>query len=118
VFSYTTSPAYHVIAENKDHIKAAAFAEGHYLQIEVAGKMAASRQPQLAERFLQFMVSERFQQHIPTGNWMYPVLELKEGLPAAFAELVQPSKALLFSPAEVYANRRQWILDWLGAMSR
>ena len=37
VLSYTTSPAYHVIAENTERYKAASFAEGHYLQVEVAG---------------------------------------------------------------------------------
>ena len=37
VLSYTTSPAYHMVAENTDKYQAAAFEEGHYLQIEVAG---------------------------------------------------------------------------------
>ena len=37
VLSYSTSPAYHLITEGKDHYAAAAFDEGHYLQIEVAG---------------------------------------------------------------------------------
>src|SRR5215510_4730889 len=34
VLSYTTSPAYHEVAENTQRYQAAAFAEGHYLQIE------------------------------------------------------------------------------------
>ena len=42
VLSYTTSPAYHLIAENDPTKKAAAFAEGHYMQIEVAGKLAGA----------------------------------------------------------------------------
>jgi ABC-type thiamine transport system substrate-binding protein len=37
VLSYTTSPAYHLIAEGDATKAAAAFDEGHYLQIEVAG---------------------------------------------------------------------------------
>jgi hypothetical protein len=37
VLSYTTSPAYHMIAEDTDRYQAAAFSEGHYMQIEVAG---------------------------------------------------------------------------------
>ena len=37
VLSYTTSPAYHMVAENTERYQAAAFREGHYLQIEVAG---------------------------------------------------------------------------------
>ncbi len=73
VLSYTTSPAYHMIEEKKDNYAAANFAEGHYLQVEVAARTAASKQPELAEKFLKFMVSHGFQNAIPTGNWMYPV---------------------------------------------
>ncbi len=57
VLSYTTSPAYHMIEEKKDNYAAASFAEGHYLQVEVAARTAASKQPELAEKFLKFMVS-------------------------------------------------------------
>ncbi|MCS5781646.1 hypothetical protein LNP24_21505 [Klebsiella pneumoniae subsp. pneumoniae] len=58
------------------------FAEGHYLQVEVAARTAASKQPELAEKFLKFMVSLGFQNAIPTGNWMYPVTKVT--LPAGF----------------------------------
>ena len=34
--AYTTSPAYHLIAENDDTKAAAMFDEGHYMQVEVA----------------------------------------------------------------------------------
>ncbi|MBT8418032.1 MAG: thiamine ABC transporter substrate-binding protein, partial [Silicimonas sp.] len=46
VLSYTTSPAYHLIAEEDESKTAAAFDEGHYMQIEVAGVLAASDQPE------------------------------------------------------------------------
>jgi thiamine transport system substrate-binding protein len=42
VLSYTTSPAYHLIAEEDPTKAAAAFAEGHYMQIEVAASWKAS----------------------------------------------------------------------------
>jgi len=37
VLSYTTSPAYHMVSEKTDRYQAAAFSEGHYIQIEVSG---------------------------------------------------------------------------------
>lgn len=117
VLSYTTSPAYHVIAENDTRYAAASFAEGHYMQVEVAGRVASSKEPELAERFLAFMIGPAFQDHIPTTNWMYPVTPPSGGLPPAFADLVRPSRALLFAPDEVAANRKAWIDDWLAAMS-
>ncbi|MDN6228277.1 MAG: thiamine ABC transporter substrate binding subunit, partial [Enterobacterales bacterium] len=54
VLSYTTSPAYHIIEEKKDNYAAAEFSEGHYLQVEVAAQLAGSKQPQLAQKFMQF----------------------------------------------------------------
>ncbi len=53
VLSYT---AYHMIEEKKDNYAAASFARA-YLQVEVAARTAASKQPELAEKFLKFMVS-------------------------------------------------------------
>ncbi|CNE70987.1 thiamine ABC transporter substrate binding subunit [Yersinia nurmii] len=116
VMSYTTSPAYHLIEEKKDQYAAADFSEGHYLQVEVAAQVASSKQPELAQKFMQFMVSPAFQNHIPTGNWMYPVIKMD--LPAGFDTLTVPKKALEFSAKEVADNRSQWIQAWQSAVSR
>jgi thiamine transport system substrate-binding protein len=58
VVSYTTSPAYHIAVENKTNYKAAIFPEGHYLQIEVMGVTRSARDPDLAKRFVAFMLSD------------------------------------------------------------
>jgi thiamine transport system substrate-binding protein len=117
VLSYTTSPAYHMIQEKKDRYQAAAFAEGHYLQIEVAGRIATARQSDLAQRFLAFMVGPGFQDVIPTGNWMFPVTVPSQGLPGEFDRLVKPSRTLLVPPEQVQENRRGWTDEWLRAMT-
>lgn len=117
VLSYTTSPAYHQIVEDDQRFAAAAFDEGHYLQIEVAARLASSPNAELAERFLEFMVSERFQQHIPTGNWMYPVLKLRS-LPTEFSSLVQPTQALQLPSGVIGEHRKRWIDDWLASMTK
>ena len=118
VFSYTTSPAYHMVAENTERYQAMDFSEGHYLQVEVAGLIANSPEKALAERFLAFMVSPGFQDAIPTNNWMFPVGDTSTPLPDAFGKLVKPAKTFLYSPEEVAANRRAWIDEWLNAVSR
>jgi thiamine transport system substrate-binding protein len=117
VLSYTTSPAYHRIAEQDERFAAAAFSEGHYLQIEVAGMLAASKQKALAKKFLNFMTAEAFQSIIPTTNWMYPATLPKSSLPAEFNDLVEPSNALLFDDSKVAAQRRSWVNEWLEAMA-
>lgn len=117
VFSYTTSPAYHMVAENTDRYQAAAFSEGHYIQIEVAGMTKSSRDPELAKSFLAFVTGPEFQSIIPTTNWMMPVAAGKEPLPEAFGKLVSPEKTFLMSPDEVAKNRKAWIDEWLSSMS-
>lgn len=118
VLSYTTSPAYHIAAEKKTNFKAAPFAEGHYLHVELAGMLRTSKQPDLARRFLQFALSEPFQSLIPEGAWMYPVRTPAAGLPPSFADLHRPSRSLLFSAEDVQANRRAIIDGWIAATSR
>ncbi len=117
VFSYVTSPAYHIIEEKTDKYKAADFSEGHYLQIEVAGLIDASPHRALAQKFLAFMLTPDFQNEIPTTNWMMPAAKTSEPLPDAFNTLVKPTKTLIYSPEDVAAHRRDWIDEWQKAVN-
>lgn len=118
VLSYTTSPAYHMIAEEDASKSAAPFDEGHYLQVEVAAKLAETDQPELADQFLRFMLSEGFQSVIPTTNWMYPAVTPKAGLPAGFDTLITPAKALLFGAPEAEAIRDEALQEWQRALAK
>ncbi|MCP4493770.1 MAG: thiamine ABC transporter substrate binding subunit [Gammaproteobacteria bacterium] len=118
VLSYTTSPAYHIIAEDDQRFAAAKFSEGHYQQIEVAGLIASSKQEKLARDFLQFMMSDAFQSLIPITNWMYPAALDSSQLPAAFSQLIDPMPALLFDDRLIAKNRKRWVNEWLEAMAR
>ena len=98
VLSYTTSPAYHIVAEN-DYTKVAAiFEEGHLMQIEVGAILEKSVQNQLAADFLSFMTSGEAQSIIPTTNWMYPVKQPDIKLPAAFNEGLNAIKPVYMDP--------------------
>lgn len=118
VLSYTTSPAYHAIAEEDDRFAAADFEEGHYMQIEVAGILKSSKQKELAKQFMSFMLSADFQTIIPTNNWMYPAALTANSLPEVFKTLVDPAPVHLMTDEEVSANRKQWVDEWLEAMSQ
>jgi thiamine transport system substrate-binding protein len=118
VMSYTTSPAYHIAVEKKDNYKAAAFSEGHYLHVELVGMTRTTKQPDLAKKFMSFVLSEPFQSAMPEGNWMMPAKTPASGLPAAFKDLVQPQKALLYTPEDVQQNRRAFTDTWLNATAR
>ena len=118
VLSYTTSPAYHLIAEEDDSKAAAEFDEGHYMQIEVVGALAGTDQPELAEAFLNFMVSDAAQAILPTTNWMYPAVTPASGLPEGFETLTVPAKALLTPADDVPAIREEALAEWLKALSQ
>ncbi len=118
VLSYTTSPAYHIIDENRTNFKSARFNEGHYGQIEVAAMLKSSKNKDLAKKFLRFMHSDTFANIIPTANWAYPVVKTKKGLPKAFETLTQPSKMILLDGKTVETNRKAIINEWLEALER
>ncbi|MEZ5911007.1 MAG: thiamine ABC transporter substrate binding subunit [Paracoccaceae bacterium] len=118
VLSYTTSPAYHRIAEEDATKSAALFNEGHYLQVEVSGQLAGSDQPELAQEFLAFTQSEAFQSVIPTTNWMYPAVMPAAGLPEGFDPMIAPEHSLLVPAGAVQAMRDEALAEWLVALSR
>lgn len=118
VLSYTTSPAYHMIAEGTDRYQAASFAEGHYMQVEIAGITTQGAENPLSARFMAFMTAPGFQDAIPEANWMYPAGSVSQPLNPAFDKLVQPTKTLILSPETVAENRKAWVDEWLSVMSR
>ncbi|WP_282156515.1 thiamine ABC transporter substrate binding subunit [Vibrio diabolicus] len=115
VLSYTTSPAYHLIAENDSTFATANFAEGHYMQVEVAAKVKGEKNSELADQFMNFILSDEFQSAMPTGNWMYPVTDVE--LPKGFETLSVPNKSLSFSADEVAKMRKSWIREWQSALT-
>ena len=98
VLSYTTSPAYHKVAENDNSKVAAIFDEGHLIQIEVGAILESSEKKQLAADFLAFMTSSQAQSIIPTTNWMYPAKQPDIELPAAFKEGLSEIEPIYLDP--------------------
>ena len=110
VLSYTTSPAYHLIAEDDPTKSALQFSEGHYLQVEVAAKLASSEHQALADEFLAFITSDAFQSVIPETNWMYPATNAP--VPKGFSQMITPapvSSALTLPDADLKASIEEWI---------
>ena len=115
VLSYTTSPAYHLIAEGDPTKSALQFSEGHYLQVEVAAKLASSDQPALADEFLAFITSDAFQSVIPETNWMYPATNA--AVPEGFAQMISP--APVAGPLTISdADRKAAVDEWVHALSQ
>lgn len=118
VLSYTTSPAYHLIAEDDATKSAAIFDEGHYFMAELVGKVASTDQPELTDQFMVFVLSDAFQSIIPEGNWSYPAKLDPSKLPEEFAELGAPDTAIFYSEDEAAALRDPALEEWLSALGR
>ena len=112
VLSYTTSPAYHIVAENDNTKVAAIFDEGHLMQVEVGAILKKSEKKQLATDFLAFMTSSEAQSIIPTTNWMYPAKQPDRELPAAFKEGLSVIKPIYLDPNTASSLKDSAIEVW------
>ena len=115
VLSYTTSPAYHLIAEDDPTKSAASFVEGHYLQVELAAKLASSDHQALADEFLAFITTDAFQTVIPETNWMYPATAVP--VPEGFSQMITPADSLS-ADRMTDAVRKAWVEEWVRALSQ
>jgi len=115
VLSYTTSPAAHIMFEDNYNYSSINFTEGNYLSIEFAGILKSSQHKDIANNFLNFMLSEDFQSIIPTTNIMYPVINIKNKFPEAYNKIHLPTKSLQIDPTVLNNNREKWIKEWLDA---
>lgn len=118
VLSYSTSPGYHMAVDETEQYQAAAFEEGHYLQVEVAALLKSSKNKELGREFLSFILTPEFQNAIPLANVMYPSIDIGDALPSEFDKLITPAKTLLFDPATVRDNRKAWTNEWLDVITR
>lgn len=118
VLSYTTSPAYHIVAEGDLTKKAAIFSDGHYFMVELAAKLKFTDNSELADEFLMFILTDKFQNLIPTGNWSLPSAQPTSKWPIEFRELPLPKKVLFYSEEQAEALRHEAIEEWRRALSK
>lgn len=118
VLSYTTSPAYHIIAEEDLTKSAAIFEEGHYFMVETAAKLAGTDNPDLADQFMAFILTEEFQTMIPTTNWSFPAALTEDKWPEGFQDLPMPETVLFYDENEAAALRDTAIEAWRSALSQ
>jgi len=117
VVSYATSPAYELY--NAPAPKPAVPPTGNILpegssfrQIEFVGILKGAKEPDLARRFVDFMLSEAFQSDIPLQMWVYPSRK-GVAVPDIFRTFAPvPAAPASIDPAAIEANRDTWIKDW------
>lgn len=120
VVSYASSPAAEVIfaPEPLEEAPTASIFDGCFRQIEFVGILKGTPNRDLAEKFVDFMLSVPFQEDIPLQMFVYPINPAAQ-LPEAFVKHAQtaPNPASL-PAAEISTKREAWIQAWTEAVLR
>ncbi len=122
VISYASSPAAEVIyADPPVDTAPTASILGPgtcFRQIEFAGILKGTKHQALAEKFIDFMLSQKFQEDVPLQMFMYPVHPAAQ-LPPEFLQWAQVAdQPATLDPAFIALHRDQWLAAWTDAVMR
>jgi thiamine transport system substrate-binding protein len=114
VVSYASSPAVGVYFTDPPPAEAptAAMLDGCFRQVEYAGVVAGSRNPEGAAQLIDFLLSIDVQEDIPLNMFVYPA-NRDAALPQVFIDFSEvPTDPATLDPAVIEANRKTWINEW------
>jgi thiamine transport system substrate-binding protein len=122
VVSYGSSPAAEVIFADPpiDDAPTASIigTDTCFRQIEFVGILKGTQHRALAEKFVDFMLSEQFQTDMPLQMFVYPV-NPSAALPDAFVKYAQaPEQTAVLAPEAIAVNRDKWIQEWTDAVMK
>lgn len=122
VVSYGSSPPFEVIfAEEPIHTPPTAAVVGAgacFRQIEFVGILNGTENRELAEAWVDFMLSTTFQEDIPLKMYVFPVNPSAE-LDSRFVNyLVVPDEPAVLDPALIAEHREEWIDAWTELVLR
>lgn len=122
VVSYDSSPAYEVLyAETPvgEPPTAAVVTDNTcFRQIEFIGILKGAKNPDLAQKWVDFMLSPQFQQEMPTQMFVFPV-NPQAKLDEVFSKfLASPTVTAFVSPEDIAVNRQKWLEAWTEAVLR
>lgn len=122
VVSYASSPPAEVIFADPRPAEAPTAsvtgAGACFRQIEFVGILKGTKNRDLAEQWIDFMLAPRFQADLPLQMFVFPVNPAAQ-LPEEFIRWAQiPAQPATVSPADIAANREAWIEAWIETVLR
>ena len=116
MLSYDSSPAFTIGDDGASTTKA--LLDTCFRQVEYAGVLAGADNAKGAEALVDFLVSRPFQEALPDAMYVFPV-DAGAELPPDWAEFaVQPDEPFAVDPADVAAQRDDWLREWSDVTSR
>ena len=89
-----------------------------FRQIEFVGILKGTQNRALAEKFVDFMLGQQFQEDMPLQMFVFPV-NPNAALPDEFVKYAQiPDQPAQLDPAVIAANREKWIQAWTETVLR
>lgn len=122
VVSYASSPpaAVHFSSTPLAEAPTAAVVgnQSAFRQIEFAGILSGTKHPELARKFIDFMLDVPFQEDVPLQMFVFPV-NPKARLPEVFRRhAVVAENPATVTPAAIEKNRDRWLEEWTTVMLR
>ena len=89
-----------------------------FRQIEFAGILAGTEKLDAAQKFIDFLLSQEFQEDMPLQMFVFPV-NPDAKLPEVFTKYATvPEKPAVMDAADIDANRETWINEWTQTILR
>ena len=122
VVSYGSSPPFEVLFADEpldDAPTAAVTSPGTcFRQIEFVGILNGTPHRELAEKWIDYMLSPEFQEDIPLNMYVFPVND-NAVLEETFRKYLEvPEVTADISPDMIAGNREKWINDWTESVLR
>lgn len=109
--SYASSPAF-TVTDDGSATTTSALLDTCFRQVEYAGVLHGAANPEGAQAFIDYLLSEDYQTTIPDAMYMYPVADTVE-LPDAWAQFAPlPTTPISLDPDTIARMRDTWIKDW------
>ncbi|WP_228845246.1 thiamine ABC transporter substrate-binding protein [Phototrophicus methaneseepsis] len=119
VVSYASSPPVTYDEDLEAATTASIVADGTcFRQIEYAGILNGTEKEEVAQQFIDFLLSVDFQEDLTLQMYVFPVNEEAE-LPELFADYAQiPENPVLLDVVDIEENREAWIEAWTETVLR
>ena len=122
VLSYNSSPVFEVLFSeepiDKPPTKAVVIDGSCYRQIEFVGILKGTENRDIAEKFIDFLLSPRFQEDIPLQMFVFPVNK-NARLDDTFIKFLEtPKNPIMLEPEDITLHRENWIREWTDTVIR
>jgi len=115
VVSYDSSPAF-TVADGRS--STAALLDTCFRQVEYAGVLEGAANPAGAQAVIDWLLTDEVQSALPESMYVFPISD-SATIPDDWATFaIQPTAPLSVSPADIAANREQWLSEWTDVVTR